>query len=146
MNRSLLAVTLLALFGTTFSQCRKQNELIPDNGVSVSLQREDLTFIQQQVAGRWRLSRITGGLCAACDHPVQTGSYMVLSAGHVTFGNDSLGVIEDGAISWAPASYFGSGYVFTGPSGNGYVPTELRKDTLLLQQYAADGVTYHYVR
>ncbi|RYY81478.1 MAG: hypothetical protein EOO15_24385 [Chitinophagaceae bacterium] len=142
MNRSLTLSLALGLLATGFTQCRKDTV----DPVNTSLLREDLPFIQQQTKGHWILRRISGGICGSCEHPVQAGSYMDLTAGQVTFGNDSLGVVESGPITWRPANMFGNGYYFEGPSGNGYAPTEIRQDTLLLQQYAADGVTYHYTR
>ena len=142
MNRFLTTSLMLGLLATGFTQCRKATA----GARSMSLQQNDLYSIQQQTKGHWILRRISGGLCASCDHPVPTGSYMDLAPDHVTFGNDSLAVTENGPITWQAASLFGSGYYFEGPNGNGYAPIELRQDTLVLRQYANDGVTYHYTR
>ncbi|RYZ54667.1 MAG: hypothetical protein EOP49_04580 [Sphingobacteriales bacterium] len=142
MNRfRLLAFGLLLTASLT--QCRKATT---DTAGRTDLQQCDLPYVQQQIAGTWKLSAITGGLCGSCDHPFAAGSYLTLAANRVTFGNAAQGVTEDGPITWQPADLFGGGYYFAGPSGNGYLPVEIREGVLLLQQYANDGVTYHYVR
>ncbi|GAB4094473.1 hypothetical protein [Flaviaesturariibacter terrae] len=143
MNLRIARGLALLLLATTLTQCRKDAS---GRTFNTSLTDIPLASVQEATKGRWELRRISGGLCAACDHPVTQGSYMILSTDYVVFGNDSLGVVEQGPIGWAPASYFGGGYVFTTPSGNGYVPTEIRNDTLLLQQYAADGLTLYFNR
>ncbi|RYY39668.1 MAG: hypothetical protein EOO08_10230 [Chitinophagaceae bacterium] len=142
MKTIFFRATCLAVVAVLLVQCCKDTGRPSDT----DLQNADLATIQAALAGRWELKRISGGLCNFCEHPVAHRPYMVLTNASVTFGNDSLGVVEQGPLTWARADNFGNAYAFTGPSGNGYVPLDIRNDTLRLHQYAFDGVIYHYTR
>jgi hypothetical protein len=141
MKNSFFAVAV-ALVSLGFAQCRK-SATTPSN---LDLSDQSVKEVQEFIKGRWELRRISGGFCGSCEHLVAHNPYMILSADHIITGKDSTGIEEDGPISWQPATYLGGGQVFFTPSGNGLSPREIVNDTLVLQQYAADGVTYKYTR
>ncbi|TCJ14525.1 hypothetical protein EPD60_11105 [Flaviaesturariibacter flavus] len=147
----LLKITVAFLILVFYSCSKNQHAgstLEKTAALSVDFDSLSVKTVQEQIKGRWRLRRITGGFGGPqVTHPVTHNPYIILSEDHLVMGNDSLGVFVDAPITWAPATQFGSGYVLSTPNDAvQLVPSGIRNDTLYLLQYAADGVTYHYTR
>ncbi|RYZ22399.1 MAG: hypothetical protein EOO16_09320 [Chitinophagaceae bacterium] len=149
--RTMKITAAFLMLGLALASCSKKNT-VKESPIAATTNIDfgglSVKTVQDHINGRWQLRRVTGGIAGdQMVHPVRHNPYIIFNGDHLTLGNDSLGVFVDEAITWAPATMFGGGYVLSTANQNVMlVPTGIRNDTLVLKQYAADGVTYQYTR
>ena len=124
-----------------------------ESKINIVLHDKPLDLIQSSIQGKWKLQKVTGGICNGCYPPPKNNPYMIITGDHIVAGND-LRVTLDTIIVWKRDRdiFQDSTYLLSYRDSKSYafpiykVVDQIRNDTLVLIDDASDAFYYYYTK